>query len=168
MDWTKQAEETVKAWTDTQQKMWDSWLEMLGKSPMPAQANELWHKTMVTWQEAVKNTLEAQTKWTETWAENLSKVPNMPKESVEWVKQVREMNKRWTEAQRQLWESWFELVGKIDPAKMSEGWDKEGKKLFETWQDSAQKLMEAQMKWAQMWGNGEKEVKTANVKKQTA
>jgi hypothetical protein len=165
MDWSKQAEETVKAWTDTQQKMWDSWLEMLGTSPMPAQANELWQKTMATWQEAVKNTLEAQTKWTETWAENLSKAPNMPKESVEWVKQAREMNKRWTGAQRQLWESWFELVGKIDPAKMNEGWDKEGKKLFETWQDSAQKLMEAQMKWAQMWGNGEPEVKIANAKK---
>jgi hypothetical protein len=168
MDWTKQAEETVKAWTDTQQKMWDSWLEMLGTNPVPAQANELWQKTMATWQEAVKNTLEAQTKWTETWAENLSKVPNMPKESVEWVKQAREMNKRWTEAQRQLWESWFELVGKIDPAKMNEGWDKEGKKLFETWQDSAQKLMEAQMKWAQTWGNGEAEVKNANAKKQKA
>lgn len=165
MDWSKQTQETVKAWTETQQKMWDNWMEMVSGGAVSTQAAEVWRKTMETWQEAVANTLEAQTEWTRTWTEALTKTPNVPKEMVEWVEQVKEMNKRWTEAQQQLWQSWFEMAKKIEPAQMDSGWDKEGKKVFQAWQDSTQKLMEAQLKWANMWGEKQAGTETANAKK---
>jgi hypothetical protein len=28
IDWAKKTEQTFKAWTDTQQKMWNSWLDV--------------------------------------------------------------------------------------------------------------------------------------------
>lgn len=63
------------------------------------------------------------------------------------------MNKNWTDAPQQLWQSWFEIVKKIDPAKMDQSWDKEARKIFETWQQSAQNLMDAQLNWARTWGD---------------
>ena len=151
MDWSKQAEETVKTWTETQQKMWNSWLETVGQVSVPSQATEVWQKTLETWEGAVKNTLDAQAEWAQMWAESFKTTSGIPKEIVEWAQQAQEMNKHWSDAQQQLWQSWFEVVRKIDPAKMGETWDKEGQKVFKAWQESAQKLTEEQLKWARKW-----------------
>lgn len=165
MNWTEQAEEMVKTWTDTQQKIWDSWMENMEKFSKPSQADEFWKKTVESWEGAVQNTLEAQSEWTRMWVESLEDTSGVPKETVEWAKQAQAMNKNWNEAQHQLWQSWFEMVKKIDPAKMDQSWDKEARKIFETWQESAQKLMEAQLSWAQKWGESQAKAKTTNSSK---
>lgn len=165
MDWTKQAQDTIKTWTETQQKMWDGWLKTVGQSAAPTQATEVWQNAVETWEGAVKNTLEAQSEWTRMWVESLTESSNVPKEVTEWAKQAQEMSQRWSDAQQQLWQSWFEIIRKIDPAKMGGAWDKEAQKLFQTWQESTQKLMEAQLKWAKTWSPDKVKTKVGNGNK---
>jgi hypothetical protein len=44
MDWAKQSEEMMKAWTETQKKMMDTWLDTMQQATGQSQANEMWQK----------------------------------------------------------------------------------------------------------------------------
>jgi hypothetical protein len=153
MDWTKQAEEMAKDWTESQQKMWDEWLKIM-QSTAPGQLAEVWQKTVETWEKMVKNTLASQGEWTTAWAESITGKSDLPEEVAEWAKQAQTMSKQWRETQEQLWAGWFDLVKKADPAKIATAWGGDGQKTFKSWQESAQKMMEAQMKWANLWTTG--------------
>jgi hypothetical protein len=150
MDWTKQAEEMAKTWTETQKKMWDNWFNTV-QNFEKNQVFEAWKKTVETWEESVKNMLDAQTAWTQMWADNLTSAGGASKEMVEWSRQLQEMARRWSETQKQLWASWFDMVKKFDPAKMTGGWDTEGQKMFQGWQEAMQKVVDTQTEWARHW-----------------
>lgn len=158
IDWKKQSEEMFKVWTESQQKMWNSWLETVQQNPAQAPMTDMWKKTVETWEEMAKNVFSAQTEWARMWTENLSGMAGLPKEVVEWAQQAQEMTRRWSEAQQQLWQDWFEIVKKVDPAKMPANWDGESQKMFQSWQESTQKIMEAQAEWTRMWQNQAKTV----------
>ncbi len=151
MDWNKQAEETIKNWTGTQQKMWESWLDaMRGMSPT-SPSNEAWQKSVDVWSDSVKNALEAQVTWTRFWADSVASNANSPKEIVDWSKQVLDMMQRWTETQTQLSENWFDAVKKSDPSTLAKGWNNdEAQKMMHTWQEASQKFLEAQMGWLRL------------------
>ena len=151
MDWTKQAEDMMKTWTDTQKKMWDNWLETIDQDSAQNQAAEVWQKTVETWEKTVKNTLQAQNEWTQAWVESLGTKADIPEEVTEWANQAQEMAKHWGETQQQMWQGWFDLVKKADSAKMAGAWGEEGQKAFQVWQESAKKAMDAQMEWASKW-----------------
>jgi hypothetical protein len=58
MDWIKQSEAMFKTWTDTQQKMWDTFSENVsgfGKSP----GEKMWAQTVKAGEDLVKNSLAA-------------------------------------------------------------------------------------------------------------
>ena len=165
MDWTKQTEEVVKSWTETQRKMWDNWLKTVQQGPEQFQVANVWQKTLETWEETVKNTMSAQAEWMQMWADSFDQQQGIPKEVTQWVKQAQTMNNQWADIQQQMWQSWFELVKKVDPAKMSETLDADGKKAFAAWQETAEKVMAAQEKWAGMWTSAaEKATESANKK----
>jgi hypothetical protein len=153
MDWNKQAEDMLKSWTSSQQKMWDSWMQAIqgfGK----AQTTDTWEKSIETWRDSVKKALEAQTTWTQFWADTMTTGPGATKQASEWSKQMLDMTKRWTDTQTQLWDNWFETMKKSDPATMTQNWNTEEiQKVVQSWQDAAQKAMEAQMEWTRMWAS---------------
>lgn len=150
MDWTKQTEDMTKTWVDAQKKMWDNWLG--GMQPVDkTQVVELWAKTVSTWEEAVKNTLSAQADWTRAWVDNLKSIEGAPKEVNEWAQQAQEMNNRWSETQKQLWDSWFALVKKFDPTTLNSDWSGEGQKFYKTWQESTQQMLNTQAEWMRRW-----------------
>ena len=152
IDWAKQTEQTFKTWTNTQQKMWNSWLEMAQQASEQAlKPNAMWQKSIDVWEQSVESTLDAQSKWTQMWAESLSNTVGVPKEIAQLAQQAQEMNQGWNQAQRQLWQSWFALAKNIDPASMSNSWETEGKKAFETWQETVEKMMKAQAEWSETW-----------------
>ena len=151
MDWAKQSEEMMKAWTETQKKMWDNWMEAMQQTTGQNQTAEMWKETVDTWEQAVNNTLDAQAEWIRIWADSLDTKSNMPKEATEWAKQAQDMVKNWGDTQRQMWQSWFDLVKNADPPDMAQAWGNQGQKAFAAWQESAQKMMDAQKKWAGMW-----------------
>jgi hypothetical protein len=151
MDWTKQTEDMVKTWAETQKKVWDSWLKAVQQPSSQAQTGEMWQKTIDTWEETVKHTLETQSEWFQTWVQGLDTLDTeVPKEVQVWAKQAQEMMKRWTEAQEQLWQGWFKLVKEAGLVKMPGGWEEESQKLFQFWQESTKKMIDAQMQWANM------------------
>jgi hypothetical protein len=158
MDWTKQTEDMFKTWTDTQKKMWDSWLETVQQASAPMQGAQVWQKTIETWEETVNNVLAAQTKWSETWANSFDP-EGTPEEMAQWFKQAQEMAKQWNETQQSLWQNWFGLIKQADVTKMTGGWEEEGQKAFKNWQDSMQKVMDAQMDWIKMWAPSQPKAK---------
>ncbi len=164
MDWTKQANDMIKLWTGTQQKVWDSWMASMQYMAAP-QSPEAWQKTVDSWRGAVKQTLEAQVELTRLWAETVAAnsvnmptmptVPGMPSMPginpvsptavVEWSRQVLEMTRNFNESQVRFIEGWFDMLKKSDPTNVMRGWDStQVQKVMQSWQEAMQRVIEAQ------------------------
>ena len=150
MTWNKQMEEMVQNWTSMQQQMWDSWLQAVKGMGGPGgagqgleTAQEEYKKNLEAWEQAVRDALEAQSQWSRHWTEALDKDGQTPEAVTQWVKQVQEMMKAWTEAQGQLWNAWFDSARSIDPANMGANWDEEGRRVLQAWQEATQRAQDA-------------------------
>ena len=148
MDWLKQNEDMVKAWSDTQQKMLANWLDSM-KDFMQPQAAGVWDKTLEAWERAIDNMLESQAQWARLWAGSVTATKGISKEMVEGATQLKDMTERWTEFQQDLWHSWFEMVHKLDWSKMAESQDVPP--VFQAWKTALQKAMDSQMEWVNAW-----------------
>lgn len=151
MDWTKQTEDVLSAWTDAQKKIWSGWLETAERNSAQAQVADTWRQAVDTWEGIVKKSLDAQLEWSQRASESVGALPNMPKDLVDWSKQTQQLGARWNEAQQQLWDSYFNVVRKAVPVKMLGTFDDENQRLFHAWQESVEKVVQAQTHWAQMW-----------------
>ncbi|MEI7771175.1 MAG: hypothetical protein WCI67_14375 [Chloroflexales bacterium] len=163
MDWTKQANDMIKTWTGTQQKVWDAWLNSAQLAAAP-QSAESWQKIVETWRGTVKQALESQLQLTQLWAEgvaaasvslpsvpglprlpSLPSLPGVPTTPVEVTRQILEMTRSWTDTQVRFSENWFDVLKKVDPSALSQSWDPtQAQKIISSWQDAAQKAIEAQ------------------------
>lgn len=166
MDWTKQANDMLKTYTSTQQKVWEGWVSSMQLMSTP-QSPEAWQKTVETWRGTVKYALEQQLELTRLWAESvaassvslpsapsvpgLPALPGAPTSAVEWTRQMLEMTRSWTETQVRFSENWFEMLKKAEPGALAQSWDvTQAQKIMATWQDAAQKAVEAQTQFSQM------------------
>lgn len=150
MDWLKQSEEMVKMWSETQQKMMSTWLDSMQDFAQP-QTTGVWEKTLETWEQAVSNLLENQAEWTRLWAGSVTATKGVPKETVEGAGQFKAMTERWVEFQQELWKGWFEIVRKLDPAKMAASQTDAPQLPFAAWQDALKKAVETQLEWIRSW-----------------
>jgi hypothetical protein len=146
MEWTKQSEEMFKTWTDTQKSMWEDWFKTM-QGFGASQSNEVWRKTVDGWSASINKTLDAQAEWTRMWAESAN-ATKTPAETVEWAKQGQDMMKRWTETQRQLWSTWFDIVKKLDPGAT---WGQDGQKFLNGWNEAVKKAADTQAEWIRLW-----------------
>ncbi len=151
INWTKQTDDMLQAWTDTQKKLWSGWAEATEQQAGQAQLAETWRKAVDTWEAAVKNGLETQKAVLHSVADSASAVPSIPQDLLDWAGQTQALSTRWTEAQSELWESYFGMVRKAVPVKMLGTIDDENQKLFAAWQESVEKVSAAQSAWAQIW-----------------
>ena len=151
INWTKQTDDMLQAVTDTQKKFWGIWAEAAEQQAGQAQLAETWRKAVDTWEAAVKNGLETQQAVTQSLGDSASAVPGIPRDLLDWAAQTQALSARWTEAQSEMWESWFGMVRKAVPVKMLGTIDEENQKLFAAWQESVEKVGAAQLAWAQMW-----------------
>src|SRR2546422_6476466 len=102
----KSDENLLTTWSEAQQKLLTDWLETLrklGGTP----TLELWTKTIDAWQSSVKQTIDARAEWARQWTETLATTRGTPEELRELARQGREQLQHWTEAERDLWQSWF-------------------------------------------------------------
>ena len=150
-NWTKQTDDMLQALTDTQKRIWGIWTEAAEQQASQAQLADTWRKAVDTWEAAVRNGLETQDAAMRSLGDNVSAVPAIPPDLLEWAAQTRALNARWTEAQRELWESYFAMVRKAVPVKMLGTIDDENRKLFAAWQESVEKVGAAQLAWTRMW-----------------
>jgi hypothetical protein len=165
MEWSDKVQDMMQTWTKTQQKLWSGWLETM-QSVGQAPGNQVLDKAIDTWQESVNNTLDAQSKWMQTWAESLKSVKGAPEPLADWGRRSQESMQSWNEAQRQLWENWFQLLKKSAPGTIPTS-PEDAEKLLKEWQVSARKAMESQIEVMSSWFKSEvekasKEVETAS------
>jgi hypothetical protein len=154
MEWAKQSEEMLKTWTETQKKMWDDWMKAmqgLGTSP----STEVWEKTVDSWNQTIQRLLDAQVEGARHWVENLTTAKGTPEETAEWAKRGQDIITRWTETQKQLWGSWFEVIKKLDASNMM-NWTRDGQKFIQSWQETIQKALDSQAEWLRTTGQPRK------------
>jgi hypothetical protein len=182
MDWSKQANEMIKTWTGTQQKVWETWMSSMQQLAAAPQSPEVWQKTVETWRGTVKQALESQVELTRLWAEGVAasavnmpaapSVPGLPAAvnpstaMVEWTRQMLELTRSWTETQVRFSENWFDLLKKAEPAAMAQSWDAgQAQKIMATWQEAAQKAVDAQTEFSKLVMKATAAGSTANSKK---
>jgi len=152
MDWIKQSEAMFKTWTDTQQKMWDTFSESVagfGKSP----GEKMWAQTIKAGEELVKNSLSAQAEWMKSWSENFKSLEGMPEQAAQAVDHFQQMTERWAATQENLWTAWFEMLKKFDSSQLTASWTAMPNNPFQVWQDATKVVMDTQMEWVKAWMN---------------
>ncbi len=149
----KTNESLLKTWAETQQKLLTDWLDILrkfgGTSTM-----ELWTKTVEAWQSSVKETIDARAEWTRQWTETLANAKGAPEEIRKLAQEGREQLQHWTEAERDLWQSWFNAVREINFRPEPGAGAQAGRDLVQLWQDTAHKMIDAQANLVRRWTGG--------------
>src|SRR5690348_6160471 len=143
---SKSSENLIKTWAEEQQKLLTNWLDTVRRfsgAPGP----ELWSKTVEAWQASVKETLDAQAQWTREWTETLANAKGTPEELRELARQGRDLFQRWTDAERQVWQSWFNIVRDINfrPETGPQT------SMIQLWQESAHKMIDTQTALVRHW-----------------
>ena len=116
MNWATQSEEMLKSWTESQQKMWDSWMKMMTPTGAQSSMSDLWTQSVEAWEAAIKNAAGTQTEWMKMWLESLEDMPNVPDEVIKMAEQAVEMNRQWVANQEKLWENLCLSFIKAKPA----------------------------------------------------
>jgi hypothetical protein len=161
MDASQPSEQLFRTWAQSQQQLLTNWLDTvrsLGGSP----GSQVWGKTMETWQTAVQQTLDAQAQWTREWSETLLTTPGIPEDLRERVRQGQQELQRWTDAQRQLWQSWFDMIKGVGLGEASTTGAQTGQNLAQIWTETAQKMIDAQSQWIRLWTTGITGTKTGS------
>jgi hypothetical protein len=140
---TNTGESMLQTWSETQQNLLTDWLETLRKlGGKPAL--ELWAQTVDTWQSAVKDTVDTRAEFTRQLIETLANAKGTPEELRELTRKEREQVQHWAEAERELWQGWFNIVRDInfrpEPGAAAQG----GRDIVQLWQESAHKMIDAQ------------------------
>jgi len=81
----------------------------------------------------------------------VSAMKDVPKDVRDWSEQTQQLGARWNSAQKQLWESYFEMVRKAAPGSLVGRFDEENQKLFKVWQEAVEKVAAAHSVWARTW-----------------
>ena len=136
-------ESLLKNWSEAQQKLLTDWLDTLRKLGGTS-ALELWSKTVDAWQASVKETADARAEWTRQWTEKLAHTKGTPEEMRELARQGREELQHWAEAERDLWQGWFNIVRGINFKPEQGAGAHLRNDLVQFWQDSAHKMIDAQ------------------------
>jgi len=146
-------ESLIKAWAETQQKLLTNWLDTVRRFGGTSSL-ELWTKTVEAWQTSVKETLDARAAWTREWTEMLTNAKGTPEELRNLAQQGRESLQHWTEAERELWQGWFNIVRDINIRPELGAGAQAGRDMVQLWQESAHKMIDAQAGFVRRWTSG--------------
>ena len=146
MDWSKQMQETIKTWTDSQQRMLEGITKIMVEMAAPPTTNP-WEFSLDLWEKGVHGFLETQTDWTRLWIRGVSAVTNRPENS-EWAQRIQQMTKLTLEYQEQFWEGWFSTLKQLDPIK-NKKLITELQPLTEAWSANIQRAIQFQEEWLQ-------------------
>src|SRR5438270_7150649 len=113
MSESKSSENFLNTWAEAQQELLTNWLDTVQRLS-GTQSPELWTRTVEAWQASVKQTLDAQEEWLRQWSESLANTQEAPQELQNLTRQGQEQMQHWIDAQRQLWQNWFNIVKDIN------------------------------------------------------
>jgi hypothetical protein len=158
-------EQMMKTWAEAQRQLLTNWLDTVraagGAGAMPDA--KVWNQTVDSWRTAVMNTLDSQAIWTRTWIDSMLKAPGTPDAVQEMMRAGAGNIERWAEAQRQLWQSWFDVMketakgatqastrGKAAAGQAAQTGE-EG--LVDLWAATTRSLLDAQTDWVRRWSD---------------
>jgi hypothetical protein len=157
MDESRPSANLIKTWADTQQQLLTNWFDTIrGLGGMPSLAT--WRQTVEAWQKSVNETLDVQAEWIRNWTETLATAQGTPEELRSLIRQGQEQTQRWIDAQRQIWQVWFDIVKDINVAVEPGTGVPTGKNLVQIWQDAVSKMMHMQSSLVQQWTTGNKTI----------
>ena len=112
-DLSEEARTSAERWLDTQNDLWDQWLDVLrgagGSDKLP---------DFEQWQAAVRESMERQMGLLDDWSD-LTKVKKLSgKEINKLSEQIEKAMEQAIETQQRLWSHWFEDVGALAEAGM--------------------------------------------------
>ncbi|HMA33878.1 MAG TPA: hypothetical protein VKY74_05295 [Chloroflexia bacterium] len=146
-------ESLVQTWATSQQKLITEWLATVrrfGGTP----SLELWKDTVDAWQSSVKETLDAQAQWATQFTETLATATGTPDELRALARQGQDDLRRWAEAERDLWQGWFNIVRSLNFRPEPEAVRQTGQNLVQIWQDTAHQMIDTQATLVQSWLGG--------------
>src|SRR5262249_23118327 len=147
MDLAKNMQETVKTWTDAQQRMVEGITKVMLDVTTPPSANA-WEFSTELWKKGVQGFLATQADCAKLWIRGVSSVASKADVNGELAQNLQQMTKLSIEFQEQFWEGWFTTLKRLDPVKNAD-WIKELQPLTAAWSENIQKAIKLQEEWLQ-------------------
>jgi hypothetical protein len=141
-------ESLLSTWASAQQKVLAGWLDLVQETQRPSRT-VAWNETVKAWQTAVQETLEAQARWLRDWTGRVQVTSGSPTELRKNVQEAQVLLLRWTEAQKLLWQGWFDLVQQLGP--LLEAGSQADEHLLTRLRESGQAIVNAQEEWVRRW-----------------
>lgn len=147
-------DQMIKTWAEAQHQLLTNWLEMV-RAEGGAPDAKVWNKTVDSWRTAVMNTLDTQAIWSRTWIESLLKTPGTPDEMQTLMREGQENFQRWIDAQRELWQNWFDVMKDTSKSttRGKAAAEQPGDGLVEMWTSTTRSLLDAQTDWVRRWSD---------------
>jgi hypothetical protein len=143
-----QEESLLSTWAGMQQKVLAGWLDIVQATERPSRT-VTWHETVKAWQTAVQETLDAQARWLRNWTGRVQVTAGSPTELRKNVQEAQVLLLRWTEAQKLLWQGWFDLVQHLGP--LLEAGSQADEHSLSSLRESGQAIVNAQEEWVRRW-----------------
>ena len=143
-----QEESLLSTWASAQQKVLAGWLDLVQETQRPSRTVAC-NETVKAWQTAVQETLDAQARWLHDWTRRVQVTSGSPTELRKNVQEAQVLLLRWTEAQKLLWQGWFDLVQQLGP--LLETGSQTDEHLLSNLRESGQAIVNAQEEWARHW-----------------
>jgi hypothetical protein len=155
MEWSKQTEEAVKNWADIQKRVWETWIAPLKGTPggVGPEAGSAYRQALGVWENAVKQALDAQLVWTRQWADTLGAAKGTSDPAASCARSTHEMMRAWTEAHKQLWETWFSTLRQLEPSggAGADLWDKQARSVLNAWEEAIKAAQQSMADWSSQW-----------------
>ena len=148
MNESNQEESLLSTWASAQQKVLAGWLDLVQETQRPSRT-VAWNETVKAWQTAVQETLDAQASWLRDWTRRVQVTSGSPTELRKNVQEAQVLLLNWTEAQKILWQVWFDLVQQLGP--LLENGSQADKHLLSSLRESGQAIVNAQEEWVRRW-----------------
>lgn len=144
MDWSKQVQDTLKVWTDSQKRLLDGAAKMVQQIPTPT--TNPWEFSVDVWEKSVTGFLDAEREWLNLWVRGIGAVVNKPEQEAQWSEQAQEITTLTIEYQKLFWESWFFTLKQLDPIKFASK-QQELQLLAASWTMNMKQAIELQKEW---------------------
>src|SRR5215510_1434703 len=147
MEWSKNVQETIKTWTDSQQRMVEGITKVMLDVATPPSTNA-WEFSTGLWEKGVQGFLATQADSAKLWIRGVFAVTGKADPNGELAQHLLQMTRLTTEFQEQFWQGWFTTLKRLDPIKNA-NWINELQPLTESWRENIQRAIKLQEEWLQ-------------------
>lgn len=151
----------MQEWMQQQQKLWQDYAENLQQA---GKAGQVPAAGLEQWRQAVEQSLETQKAATRAWADQIAAVKGAPDEVRKWADEGVRMLEQWSDAQRSVWQQWFDLMERSVSASANPA-----QQMMAGWEQMAAQMQSLQQQWARSFApESGKPKKAASERRGTA